>query len=53
MQEKKNEQNLNMCCFHVAYYLVGEANISQIMIPTKMTHVKREMVMVPGESIAG
>ena len=49
----KSEQNLNMCCFHVAYNLVGEASISQIMIPTKMTHIKTEMVMVPGESIAG
>lgn len=46
---RKNEQNLNMCCFHVAYCLVGEANISQIMISTKMT-LRERWSWVPGDN---
>lgn len=48
-----NEQNLIRCCLHGAYNLAGEIITSQINLPTKVTSVKRQMVMVPRGSILG
>lgn len=49
----KNEQKLNRCCLHETYSLVGGMDVSQINIPSKVTRVKRETVMVPRESVVG
>lgn len=48
-----DEQKLNRCCLHGAYKLAGETITSQTNLPTKVTSVKRQMAMVPRESILG